>query len=472
MDAKGRKRDAVGNLRELADELGVTVNRRKADLTKDDFMAFHDEVKTRSATPKHRARLDAAMQLYFGAAMVLPPLQGLPAVPVLPGLAPQPPAAAPPNLQGAAGSSNAEAAEEGFRLRSSACLFTWNGRQFTAMGVDKLWFDFLGWLQGLGYFTRWTATLEKSLKSKYVGRLHLHAYVEFEKAPDWTTLETVRFAGSLPNASPMHARGGKESVQTVKNQGHFYCWAWKPGTLKVQTTGYEPWEDYPVKGAWIDDLWTQHKLDHGTYLDYAAKVRVGFVNRQRHVEVVMARERTQTLRQRRAEVALQLAPLRSAFKPSVLKLLEPWRQQYEAKGDRYKFLVLRGASRTGKSTLARYLGAAMGMGNTPFIQTVQSAVTPDLRNYQPEVHNYLVFDNVNDVKFVLDYRALFQANNDIHTLGDSKTGIYSYDVWLYKVPMVITVDMSAKWDPQELWIKDNCFDVLLDGPSWQDASCT
>ena len=26
------------------------------------------------------------------------------------------------------------------------------------------------------------------------------------------------------------------------------------------------------------------------------------------------------------------------------------------------------------------------------------------------------------MKFILDYRALFQANNDIHTLGDSKTG--------------------------------------------------
>ena len=65
---------------------------------------------------------------------------------------------------------------------------------------DKLWFDFLGWLQGLSYFMRWAATLEKSLKSKHVGRLRLHAYVEFEKAPDWTTLETVRFAGSLPNA--------------------------------------------------------------------------------------------------------------------------------------------------------------------------------------------------------------------------------------------------------------------------------
>ena len=264
----------------------------------------------------------------------------------------------------------------------------------------------------------------------------------------------------------MHARGEEESLQTVKNQGHFYCWAWKPGTLKVQTTSYEPWVDYPVKGGWLDDLWSQHKLDHHTFLEYAANVRVGFVNRLRQAEAVMERERAQSLLQRRAEVGLQLAPLRSAFKPAVLSLLEPWKQQYGALSDRFKFLVLRGASRTGKSTLARSLGSALNMGGTPFVQTVQSATSPDLRNYKPEVHDYIVFDNVNSMKFILDYRALFQANNDIHTLGHSTTGIYSYDVWLFKVPMVVTVDMSAQWDPEELWIRDNCFNIFLEGPSW------
>ena len=33
-----------------------------------------------------------------------------------------------------------------------------------------------------------------------------------------------------------------------------------------------------------------------------------------------------------------------------------------------------------------------------------------------------------------------QANNDIHTLDESKTGICSYDVWLYQVPIVVIVE--------------------------------
>ena len=127
---------------------------------------------------------------------------------------------------------------------------------------------------------------------------------------------------------------------------------------------------------------------------------------------------------------------------------------------RYQFLVLQGASRTGKSTLARSLGG------TPFTQTVQSASAPDLRGYNPATHGYIIFDNVNDMQFVLDYRALFQSNNDIHTLGDSKTGCYSYDVWLWRVPIVVTVDMSAEWDQHEPWIEANAIHVFLDGQSW------
>ena len=70
------------------------------------------------------------------------------------------------------------------------------------------------------------------------------------------------------------------------------------------------------------------------------------------------------------------------------------------------------------------------------------------------------------MSFVLDYRALFQANNDVHTLGDSKTGMYSYDVWIWRVPIVVTVDLSAAWDQSEPWIHDNSTPVFLCGPSW------
>lgn len=147
-------------------------------------------------------------------------------------------------------------------------------------------------------------------------------------------------------------------------------------------------------------------------------------------------------------------------------LIAPWEKQYKETLERFKFLVIRGASRTGKSTLARTLG---GPGRTPFVQTVQSAESPDLKAYDPDFHPYLVFDNVNSMSFVMDYRAMFQANNDIHTLGESRTGMYSYEVWLWQVPIVITVDLSADWDTEDAWIKENCVDILLEGPCWVEV---
>ena len=101
----------------------------------------------------------------------------------------------------------------------------------------------------------------------------------------------------------------------------------------------------------------------------------------------------------------------------------------------------------------------------PLTQTAQSATAPDVRGYNPSTHSYVIFDNVNDMKFILDYRAMFQANNDIHTLGDSKTGCYSYDVWLWRVPIVVTIDMSAEWDQQEPWIQANSIHAFLEGES-------
>ena len=127
---------------------------------------------------------------------------------------------------------------------------------------------------------------------------------------------------------------------------------------------------------------------------------------------------------------------------------------------RYQFLVIRGGSCSGKSTLAKALGEIFGFGQV-FTQTVQDAPAPDLAKYDAQKHGFLLFDNVNSHTVVLDSRALFQANSDVHTLGVSRTFMYSYSVWLWKVPIVVTVDDSAEWDSTEPWITENAMEVLL-----------
>ena len=194
-------------------------------------------------------------------------------------------------------------------------------------------------------------------------------------------------------------------------------------------------------------------------------MRVGFIGRLKQVEAVRLHERAGRLREWQASTEHHLQRLQRPFRADIVAALAPWALQYQSLALRYKFLVLRGGSRTGKSTLAKSLGQLFGLG-APYIQTVQGAPTPDLKDYDRERHGYILFDNVNDMQFVLDHRALVQANNSLHTLGVSQTGMYAYRVWLHKVPIVMTVDDSAQWNSAEPWIRENMFELNLDGPCY------
>ena len=77
-----------------------------------------------------------------------------------------------------------------------------------------------------------------------------------------------------------------------------------------------------------------------------------------------------------------------------------------------------------------------------------------------------MFDNVNGDNFVLNFRAMIQANNDFHVLGTGATGMYSYRVWLWRVPIVLTVDTQAEWNSENPWIKENCYEVAFEEPCY------
>ena len=303
----------------------------------------------------------------------------------------------------------------------------------------------------------------RSLRSADAGRMHLHAFVEFKKAVDWTSLKLMKFLGITPDCRPTVARG--QNHRDAVDQGHFYAWAWKEGSVVVETSGWEPWEDYIVKGWWIDQLWSSHKLSNDKYLEYAARVRIGFIGRQKQVEAIRQYEAAAVLKSKQLVVKQRLQSLKCDFRPDVLDSLLPWADQYKHDAMRYKFLVLRAKSRCGKSTLAQAIGDEFGF-KEPFVQTVQDAPSPDLHGLDITKQGYIVFDNVNNMDFILSERALFQSNNDIHTLGVSRTGCYSYHVWLYQMPIVVTIDTSAVWDSNEPWIRDNMIEIVLNGPCY------
>ena len=54
-----------------------------------------------------------------------------------------------------------------------------------------------------------------------------------------------------------------------------------------------------------------------------------------------------------------------------------------------------------------------------------------------------------EMSYVLDFSALFQANSDFRTLGESRAGMHAYQFWLWGMPPVVTIDGSAERDSRE-----------------------
>ena len=122
------------------------------------------------------------------------------------------------------------------------------------------------------------------------------------------------------------------------------------------------------------------------------KVRLGFMGRARQAQAVQEQE---TLLALQGELSSRtqeaLYQLQRPFKEEVLELLRPWAAQYTETLMRYKFLILRGGSQSGKSTLAKNLHRIFGW-KPPFVQVVQDAVAADLKDFKRDQHGLIIFD--------------------------------------------------------------------------------
>ena len=190
---------------------------------------------------------------------------------------------------------------------------------------------------------------------------------------------------------------------------------------------------------------------------------MGYMGRAKQAEAVQQEEQLQALREEQRLVQAALAHLQRPFKEEVIEQLRPWAAQFDHMAMRYKFLILRGGSQSGKSTLAKSLHTIFNW-KRPYIQVVQDTLFADLKEFSRAEHGLVVFDNINDMQFIMGQRALVQSNDMVHTLGQSATGIYAYSVWLYKIPIVGTVDLSATWNSSDPWMRDNMVLIDLLGP--------
>ena len=253
-------------------------------------------------------------------------------------------------------------------------------------------------------------------------------------------------------------RGGTHWLKAVQ-RGHFYCSVHKAGAL-FTCTNYAPWGGTWVPdAAWVVSLYRQHKLDHDQYLHLSALLRDGHERRKASVEAVRASEQASAFTQERAWARAQVQAKALPFK--VLRPeVERWKMQYEEIEERYKMLVLYGPSRTGKTRLARSL---FGDDRT-LVVDVQHAEHPDLRAYRRHTHKAVLLDEVQGPSFIVNNKKLLQAHVDGAILGQSATQLYTYEVFLWRTPIMISTNnwcLDDLTDEEREWVHANCVVVHI-----------
>ena len=352
----------------------------------------------------------------------------------------------------------------GFRVRGRSFLLTYNrlfaDRAFPdgtppAASNDDLWSLWCDWKKRkkkeLGVEES-TSTLEESLDSEDAGRVHFHWKLNLKKAIDNATPVVFAFHGVVPDVRPTVALTSQTPAGTLKaprgaslaeasNRAHFYAWAPKKGTL-FRGTNRPPWKKYRVQGKWLDDLWTDEKLDNDHYEALALRVRAGFADRKRNVEAVRAAEKEAWIDDRVSLVDTALDKIRAPFRE--FPAVREWEESFFALDFRWKLLALVADSASGKSSYAESLFSK------PLVLTVEEAEHLDLRSFQCDQHDGLALDNCNSWAQLLRWRAVLQARNTKSRGGQSATNVHAYPQYLYGVAVVATVD----WDAPDSYLVD------------------
>ena len=354
-----------------------------------------------------------------------------------------------------------------FRLQSKAFMMTFNSLKFEPTAA--LWTRFVGWVKDRCEKFRakyWSCTMEESLHAHEIGRVHLHAYWSWtsEKGVDHNNTDAWCFDGVRPRVDVNSEQRGPFEWKRACQHGHFYVQVKKLGTLE-SATNYPPWEaDWIPEAWWATALWKKHKLSHEDYLRLSVKLRDQHDRRKACVDAVVAAESAMAFADEQMAARKAIAKRSLPFRPLPPEI-EMFRMQHGEINDRYKLLVLWGPSRTGKSRWARSL---YGDDRTLVID-IQHADHPDLRAYKRGGHLCLLLDEMSSPKFIVQNKKLLQAHVDGAKLGQSATQLYSYDIFLWRLPIIITTN---NWNLDDLepidreWIESNCISLYVGEPVW------
>ena len=375
-------------------------------------------------------------------------------------------------------SSNAEPTP--FTLTGTSFLFTWN------IGAPEdphaEWLHFLEWRsqQSVGAFrgVRFSATMEESLQSEDVDRVHIHEQREMCKKLTRAAVDTFQYTTvsdclvkpncaanymeAIGSSSDGQSRGRGAAYRAACDRAHFYVQANKFGTLFVETN-WPMQTNFRVQAKWFDDLVARGKLSRDQWLQYAYDTTIGFSSRRRNFEALETYEKDKAITADVAELQRQIAERcpKKPWRADLVQEVQGWLEQFAVPNDRATILVLWGPSRSGKTRFAM----SDVFGSKPLKVDVGDGQDLNIQGWDHRTHSHLVLDNVNGSDFIMRWRHVLMGPPEAVQLGQSQTGMYTYSVFLGRKPVVCSMDEDATWTSKRwldanckvLWVSDKCY---------------
>ena len=122
-----------------------------------------------------------------------------------------------------------------------------------------------------------------------------------------------------------------------------------------------------------------------------------------------------------------------------IREVEAWLKTFDQLKVRYRFLVLEGLSKVGKTLFCQGLALRRKVSLLEIDRA--GADTPDTSGYTFGEHRMVLCDEAR-AEMVLTYKKLFQASASFTRLGSCKTDCHAYSVWAHRVMFMVT---SNRW---------------------------
>ena len=331
--------------------------------------------------------------------------------------------------------------------------------------VVDVWDDFKEFASGLAntlHCSDHSVCMEvcpETLASSDIARCHMHMWMRHNKNIFVPDMDLLAFGSISPHFATVIG-GMAVSNRNASFVGMLYTSSLKNGSVFSHGTR-QPFTGYLVQPSWLMNFLQGGKITMETCKSGIIKSCQNVARYLKDLELLESHYRNERCVAEQIRVSKVLAARKRPFVdiPAVKK----WLQQYGDDNFRFKFLVLEGPSRFGKTTFVKSL---LGDDQAVLELTCSGGAAIDLKMFERQKHKLILFDEI-EAPQVLANRKLFQAGPAPVQLGQSQTGMYCYTVFVYRTMLVCS---SNGWSESlcklrqsdAAWIEANQVYVAVD----------